>query len=84
MLQRWRAVGNSVSDMTGPRFVSQTSRSSDECVTARPTGLLFFNFQVGRSPCGSGTTARMALLIAKKLIEIGEVVEFENPFTKSV
>ena len=38
MLQRWRAVGNTVSDLTGPRFEPQTSRSRDECVTARPTG----------------------------------------------
>ena len=26
MLKRWRAVGNFVSDLTGPRFESQTSR----------------------------------------------------------
>ena len=37
MLQRWRAVGNTVSDLTGPRFKPQTC-SRDECVTARPTG----------------------------------------------
>ena len=34
----WRAVGNAVSDLTGPRFKPQTSRSRDERVTARPTG----------------------------------------------
>ena len=38
MLQRWRAVGNTVSDLTGPRFEPQTSGSRDERVTARPTG----------------------------------------------
>ena len=38
MLQRWQAVGNTVSDLTGPRFEPQTSRSRDEDVTARPTG----------------------------------------------
>ena len=38
MLQRWRAVGNTVSDLTGLRFEPQTSRSRDERVTARPTG----------------------------------------------
>ena len=37
MLQRWRAVGNTVSDLTGSRFEPQTSRSRDERVTARPT-----------------------------------------------
>ena len=37
--QRWRAVGNTVSDLTSPRFEPQTSRSKDEHVTARPTGL---------------------------------------------
>ena len=38
MSQRWRAIGNTVSDLTGPRFEPQTSRSRDERVTARPTG----------------------------------------------
>ena len=38
--QRWRAVGNTVSDLTGPRFEPQTSRSRDKRVTARPTGRL--------------------------------------------
>ena len=38
--QRWRAVGNTASDLTGPRFEPQTSRSRDESVTARPTGRL--------------------------------------------
>ena len=38
MSQRWRAVGNIVSDLTGPRFEPQTSRSRYERVTARPTG----------------------------------------------
>ena len=37
MSQRWRVVGNTVSDLTGPRFESQTSRSRDERVTAWPT-----------------------------------------------
>ena len=34
MLQRWRVVGNTVSNLTGPRFETQTSRSRDERVTA--------------------------------------------------
>ena len=38
MSQRWRAVGNTVFDLTGPRFEPQTSRSRDERVTVRPTG----------------------------------------------
>ena len=38
MLQRWRAVGNTVSHLTGPRFEPQTSRSRDEHVTVRPPG----------------------------------------------
>ena len=33
MSLRWRAVGNTVSDLTGPRFEAQTSRSRDERVT---------------------------------------------------
>ena len=36
--QRWRAVGNIVSDLTGPRFEPQTSSSRDERATTRPTG----------------------------------------------
>ena len=33
MSRRWRAVGNTVSDLTGPRFEPQTSCSRDERVT---------------------------------------------------
>ena len=36
VLQRWRAVGNTVFDLTGSSFESQTFRSSDERVRARP------------------------------------------------
>ena len=35
MSQRWRAVGNSVSDLTGLRLEPQTFRSRDERITAR-------------------------------------------------
>ena len=35
--QRWQTVGNTVSDLTGPRFEPQTSRSRDERVIACPT-----------------------------------------------
>ena len=38
MLRWWRAVGNTVFNLTGPRFEPQTSRSRDERVTVRPTG----------------------------------------------
>ena len=38
MSQRWRAVGNTVFDLTGPKFKPQTSRYREERVTARPTG----------------------------------------------
>ena len=37
MSQRLRAIANTVSDLTSPRFEPQTSRSRDEHVTARPT-----------------------------------------------
>ena len=37
MSQWWRAVGNTVSDLTVQRFEPQTSRSSDKHVTAQPT-----------------------------------------------
>ena len=39
MSQLWQAVGNIVSDLTGSGFKPQTSRSRDERVTARPTGV---------------------------------------------
>ena len=42
MSQRWQAIGNTVLDLTGPRFEPQTSRSRDEGVTARPTGRLIY------------------------------------------
>ena len=38
MPQRSRAVGNTVSDLIGPRFEPQTSHSADERVTAQPNG----------------------------------------------
>ena len=38
MLQRWGAIGNTVYDLTDPRFEPQTFRSRHERVTARPTG----------------------------------------------
>ena len=34
MSQWWRAVGNTVSDLTAPRFEPQTFRSRDERITA--------------------------------------------------
>ena len=37
-LQRLRAVGNTVSDLTAPIYEPQTSRYRDERVTAQPTG----------------------------------------------
>ena len=43
MPQRLRAVGNTVSDLTGPRFEPQTSRSKDELVSARPTTIIDYN-----------------------------------------
>ena len=39
--QRWRAVGNTVFDLTGQRFEPQTSRSRNKRVTARPNDRLF-------------------------------------------
>ena len=35
MLQRWRTVDNTVSDLTGPKFELQTSSSRDERATVR-------------------------------------------------
>ena len=39
MSQRWRAIDNTVSDLTGVRFEPQTSHSRDESVTA---GMVLF------------------------------------------
>ena len=38
MLQQWRAVGNTTSDLAGLRFEPQTYCFKDELVTVRPTG----------------------------------------------
>ena len=43
MSQRWRAFGNTVSDLTGPRFESQTSRSRDERVYFQPFEIIWNN-----------------------------------------
>ena len=37
MSQRWRAVGNTVSNLTGPRFEPLTSHSREECVIFNST-----------------------------------------------
>ena len=37
MSQRWWNIGNSVYDLTGPKFEPHTSRSGDERVTVRPS-----------------------------------------------
>ena len=40
ILQRKLGVGNTLSDLTGPRYEHQTFRSRDKHVVARPTGKL--------------------------------------------
>ena len=44
MLQQWQAIGNTVTNLTGPRFEPQASCSRDKRVTARPTGIVVDNF----------------------------------------
>ena len=44
MSQRWRTVGNTVSDLNGLRFEPHSSRSTDERVTARPTDWFIYNY----------------------------------------
>ena len=41
MSLRWRSVGNTVSDMTGPSFEPQISRSRNLRVIAQPIGVRF-------------------------------------------
>ena len=41
ILPRWRALGNTVSDLTGRRFERQISRSKDERVTLDQLAVLF-------------------------------------------
>ena len=38
MLQRWQDVGNTVTDLTGPRFEPETSCSKNKRVAAPTTG----------------------------------------------
>ena len=47
ILQRWRAVGDTVFDLTGPIFEPKTSRFKDVRVTARPTTRLLFLIKSG-------------------------------------
>ena len=44
MTQRWRAVGNTLFDLTGPRFEPRTSCSRDKPVTAQPSGMFDLPF----------------------------------------
>ena len=44
MLQQWRAIANTVSDLTSSRFEPLTSCSIGERVIARPTGIVVNNF----------------------------------------
>ena len=49
MSQRRRAVGNTVSDLIGPRSEPQSSIPRDERVTSQPTGgytVMLFNFKI--------------------------------------
>ena len=41
MSQLWQIVGNTVSNLTGPRLEPQTSRSIDKRLTSRPTSRYF-------------------------------------------
>ena len=50
MSQRWGVVGNTVSDLIGPRFESQTSHSRAERVTARVTGSGYVFYNLIRLP----------------------------------
>ena len=71
MLQRWRAVGNSVSDLTGPRFEPQTIHSSAKCVTARPTGRLKLSFdKPAAANAKKAKKAPLVLIIALNLITV--------------
>ena len=49
MSLRWRAVGNTESDLTGPRFDPKTSRCRDECVITPP--IIKNMFKVGLKFC---------------------------------
>ena len=40
--QRWRAIGNTVSDLTGPRFELETTHCREERTIARPAGWPIF------------------------------------------
>ena len=48
MSQRWRAIGNTVSDLTDPRFEPQTSRSRGERFPVRLTGRFNIQYQFYR------------------------------------
>ena len=55
ILQRWRAVDNTVSNLTGPRFEPQTFLSRNERITARPIdrlSLVEYRHRVYEEDCG--------------------------------
>ena len=80
MLQRWRAVGNSVSDLTDPRFESQTSRSRNKRVPVRNFQLAS-NFQIFQPLCCKMFLLKMKILKKKSLY--GLPVSFSGPFLKN-
>ena len=56
MSQRWRVADSTVSDLTGPRFEPQTSRSCEERVNAQPTGRFCVEVLVSNSKPGKLNT----------------------------
>ena len=66
MSQRWRAVSNTVSDLTGPRFEPQTSRSRDERVTARPIGRFSYKVIITKIKQGTAFSTYKFYFIATK------------------
>ena len=67
MSQRWRAVGNTVSDLTGPRFEPQTSRSRDKRVTARPSDQYLKSFAHFRKWSLNWLTIKVSLLMVERV-----------------
>ena len=60
MLQGWRAVGNTASDLTDLRFKPQTSRSRDELVTLDQQAQL-------KATNGRATLTRLAVLFRNNM-----------------
>lgn len=68
-----------LSGVYGVIFYEQLDAAADERTALRQRNVtIFADGQVDRSPCGSGTSARLSSLLARGEIAVGQVLEHES------